>query len=105
MIGVKNEKPVTITYIKRKVCDYFNVSTIDLCSKGRTRELTYARQIAMYLARELTNVSLPKIGENFGDRDHSTVMHACDKVKTLLISDPETKSIINLLISNIKNDE
>ena len=105
MIGVKNEKPVTITYIKRKVCDYFNVSTIDLCSKGRTRELTYARQIAMYLARELTNVSLPKIGENFGDRDHSTVMHACDKIKTLLINDPETKSIINLLISNIKNDE
>ncbi|NDC82086.1 chromosomal replication initiator protein DnaA [bacterium] len=105
MIGIKNDKPLTITHIKRKVCDYFNVSNVDLCSKGRTRELTYARQIAMYLARELTNVSLPKIGENFGDRDHSTVMHACDKVKTLLVNDPETKSIINLLISNIKNDE
>jgi chromosomal replication initiator protein len=105
MIGIKHEKPLTINYIKRKVGDYFNISNSDLCSKGRTRELAYARQIAMYLARELTNVSLPKIGENFGDRDHTTVMHACDKVKTLLVNDPETKSIVNLLISNIKNDE
>ncbi len=105
MIGIKEEKPITINYIKRKVGDYFNISNSDLCSKGRTRELAYARQIAMYIARELTNVSLPKIGENFGDRDHTTVMHACDKVKTLLVSDPETKSIVNILISNIKNDE
>ncbi|NBV41319.1 chromosomal replication initiator protein DnaA [bacterium] len=105
MIGIHHEKPLTINYIKRKVCDYFNISNTDLCSKTRTRELAYARQIAMYLARELTNVSLPKIGENFGNRDHTTVMHSVDKVKTLLVDDPETKSIMNVLISNIKNDE
>lgn len=105
MIGAKDEKPLTISYIKRKVCDYFNISTSDLISKNRTRELAYARQIAMYLCRELTNVSLPRIGENFGNRDHSTVMHACDKIKTMLNLDHETKSIINILIANIKNDE
>lgn len=105
MIGVKNEKPLTIHYIQRKICDYFNISTVDLVSKSRTRDLAYPRQIAMYLARELTNASLPKIGEHFGNRDHSTVMHACDKVKTMMESDPETRSIVTVLISNIKNDQ
>ncbi len=105
MVGVKQEKPVSINYIKRKTCDYFNITNTDLCSKERTRELSFARQIAMYLARELTNVSLPKIGENFGNRDHSTVMHACDKIKSLIQNDSETKNIISVLISNIKNDE
>ena len=59
----------------------------------------------MYLSRELTNCSLPKIGENFGNRDHSTVMHACDKVRGLLQSDNDTKSVINVLISNIKTED
>ena len=59
----------------------------------------------MYLSRELTNFSLPKIGENFGNRDHTTVMHACDKIKSMMLEDSDTKSIINLLISNIKNNE
>ncbi|MFC1771019.1 chromosomal replication initiator protein DnaA [Candidatus Margulisiibacteriota bacterium] len=102
LVGFKNEKPLTISYIKRKVCDYFHISNSDLCSKGRSRDVVYSRQVAMYLARELTNVSLPKIGENFGNRDHTTVMHACDKIKNLLLTDTETKNIIHVLISNIK---
>ncbi|MGE4169572.1 MAG: chromosomal replication initiator protein DnaA [Candidatus Margulisiibacteriota bacterium] len=105
MVGIKQEKPLTIAFIKRKVCDYFNITSSDLNSKNRTKEAAYSRQIAMYLARELTNVSLPKIGENFGNRDHTTVMHACDKIKSLLVHDAETKSIVNVLISNIRNDE
>jgi len=104
MVGVNPEKPLTVSHIKRKVCDYFNITNTELCSKERTRELAFSRQIAMYLARELTNASLPKIGENFGNRDHSTVMHACDKIKTLIQTDTDTKNIINVLISNIKND-
>lgn len=103
MVGIKQEKPLTISFIKKKVGDYFNVTNTELCSKNRTKDLAYARQIAMYLARELTNVSLPKIGESFGNRDHSTVMHACDKIKSLIQSDSETQSIVNLLISEIKN--
>jgi len=87
------------------VCDYFNISNSELCSKNRTKDLAYSRQIAMYLARELTNASLPKIGSSFGGRDHTTVMHACDKIKALLIDDQETKSIVNVLVSNIKNHD
>ena len=82
-----------------------NISTTELDSKTRTKEVAYARQIAMYLVRELTNISLPKIGETFGNRDHTTVMHACDKIKGLLKTDSNTQSIINILIANIKNDE
>lgn len=104
MVGIKQEKPLTISQIQRKTAEYFSLSTSDLNSKGRTKEVVYARQIAMYLSRELTNVSLPKIGENFGNRDHSTVMHACDKIKTLLTTDEDTKNIINFLITTIKND-
>jgi chromosomal replication initiator protein len=104
MISLNKEKPLTISFIKRKICDYFNISHSDLISKGRFKDIVYARQIAMYLARELTNVSLPKIGENFGNRDHTTVMHACDKIKGLLTSDLDTKNIVHVLISNIKED-
>lgn len=105
IVGIKNEKPLSINYIKRKVCDYFNISNTELCSKDRTKDVAFSRQVAMYLARELTNVSLPKIGENFGNRDHSTVMHACDKIKSLMQVDAETKGIVTMLISNIKNDD
>ena len=103
MVGIKQEKPLTIAHIQNNVSDYFNISTSDICSKMRTKEVAYARQIAMYIARELTNNSLPKIGEKFGNRDHTTVMHACDKIKQLLQTDSETKNIITVLIANIKN--
>jgi len=103
MVGIKQEKPLTIAHIQKNVSDYFNISNSDLCSKIRTKEIAYSRQIAMYITRELTNNSLPKIGENFGNRDHTTVMHACDKIKQLIKTDSETKNIITVLISNIKN--
>lgn len=105
MVGIKQEKPISISFIKQKVCDYFHLTTAELCSKNRTKELSNSRQIAMYLARELTNVSLPKIGESFGNRDHSTVMHACDKVKNLMEKDPDVQSLVKALIINIKNNE
>ncbi len=105
IIGIRQEAPISISLIKRKVCDYFQITDVELCSKNRTKELAYARQIGMYLARELTNVSLPKIGESFGKRDHSTVMHACDKIKVMMASDTDTKSVIQVLLSNIRNDE
>ena len=102
MIGVKQEKPLTVSFIKRKVCDYFSISETELCSKTRTKEVAFARQIGMYLSRELTPVSLPKLGEAFGNRDHTTVMHACDKIKSGIDSDPETKNIVEVLLTQIK---
>ncbi len=101
MVSDQVEKPLTIKQIKQHVSDFFNISESDLSSKTRTKEIAFARQIAMYLSRELTSISLPKIGENFGNRDHSTVMHACDKIKTLLENDQETKNNVNHLLSTI----
>ena len=104
LVGIKQEKPLTIATIQKKVCDYFGISLSDISSKTRTKQVAYARQICMYLTRELTTLSLPKIGENFGNRDHSTVMHACDKIKSLIKKDSSTKNIINILITNIKQE-
>ncbi len=74
----------------------------DLSSKSRTKDITRARQIAMYLSREVTNISLLKIGDNFGNRDHTTVMHAIDKIKQLISSDEDIKSIVDNLIKQIQ---
>ena len=101
MVSEKSEKPLTIKQIKSHVSEFFNVSEADLASKTRTKEIAHARQVAMYLSRELTTISLPKIGENFGNRDHTTVMHAYDKIKKLLDNDSETKNAINQLLSTI----
>lgn len=103
MVGIKQEKPLTIAHIQNKVSDYFNISTSDICSKMRTKEVVYARQIAMYITREITNNSLPKIGEQFGNRDHTTVLHAWDKIKQLIKTDTETKTIITVLVDTIKS--
>lgn len=105
MVGIKQEKPLTVSVIQKHVSDYFNLSINDLTSKVRSKDIVKARQIAMYLARELTPLSLPKIGESFGNRDHSTVMHSCDKIKSSISEDEDTKNVINILISNIKNSQ
>ena len=79
-----------------------NVSIDDLSSKSRTKDIAFARQIAMYLSREVTNISLLKIGDNFGTRDHTTVMHAIDKVKHLISTDNDVKTIVDDLADQIQ---
>ncbi len=105
MVGIKQEKPLTIATIQRETCNYFNLATSDLISKSRSKDISYARQIAIYISRELTKLSLPKIGSQFGNRDHTTVMYACDKIKELIKTDSETQQIVNLLITTIKSVE
>ena len=78
--------------IMAQTADYFSLTIDDLCGQSRTHELVTARQIAMYLCRELTDLSLPKIGQQFGGRDHTTVMHADRKVRTLMA---ERRSVFN----------
>ncbi|MGM0899448.1 MAG: chromosomal replication initiator protein DnaA [Bacillota bacterium] len=81
-----NSKPkvITILDIQNAVGEQFNVKLDDFKTKRRTKDIAYPRQIAMYLAREMTDFSLPKIGEEFGGRDHTTVIHAHEKINTLL---------------------
>ena len=85
------DKLVTIDNIQRVVADYYKLKMSDLLSKRRSRSVARPRQIAMALAKELTNYSLPEIGESFGGRDHTTVLHACRKVKELESSDREVE--------------
>ncbi|HCJ59015.1 MAG TPA: chromosomal replication initiator protein DnaA [Clostridiaceae bacterium] len=101
---ISNSKPkfITADLIKEKVGEFFNVKVEDFNAKKRTRSIVYPRQIAMYLCREMTDLSLPKIGEEFG-RDHTTIMHAYDKISSDMNIDPELKNIINDLKGKIEN--
>ena len=91
-------------YIKKKVAKKFNIKVSDLESSKRTREIAYPRQIAMYLCRELTELSYPQIGKYFGNRDHSTVLHAYEKISDEVKSNNDVKIMINDLISSIKDE-
>ena len=77
------DKLVTIDNIQRTVAEYYRIRVSDLLSKRRSRSVASPRQVAMALSKELTNHSLPEIGDAFGGRDHTTVLHACRKVKEL----------------------
>lgn len=83
-----HDKQVSIENIQRTVAEYYKIKVADLLSKRRTRSVTRPRQMAMALAKELTNHSLPEIGDAFGGRDHTTVLHACKKVVELRDNDP-----------------
>ncbi len=81
------DKMVTVENIKKTVAQHYNIKTSDLDSKRRTRSIARPRQVAMSLSKELTNHSLPEIGTFFGNRDHTTVLHACKKIKELRTED------------------
>ncbi|EMP54556.1 chromosomal replication initiation protein [Marinobacter santoriniensis NKSG1] len=83
-----HEKQVSIDNIQRTVAEYYKIKVADLLSKRRTRTVTRPRQVAMSLSKELTNHSLPEIGDAFGGRDHTTVLHACKKILELQETDP-----------------
>ncbi|TFH98196.1 chromosomal replication initiation protein DnaA, partial [Micrococcus flavus] len=83
---------ITPELIVHTTAEYFNLTMDELTSKSRTRTLVTARQIAMYLLRELTEMSLPKIGQELGGRDHTTVMHADRKIRELMA---ERRTIFN----------
>ena len=88
---VFQERRVTIQNIQKIVAEYFKMRIADLHSKRRNRQITRPRQIAMALAKELTNMSLPEIGDAFGGRDHTTVLHAQRKVQELISTDARVK--------------
>ncbi|MEM7193592.1 MAG: chromosomal replication initiator protein DnaA [Pseudomonadota bacterium] len=84
---VYQEHKISISNIQEAVAEYYKIRVADLLSKKRTREIARPRQLAMYLSKEFTNLSLPQIGDKFGGRDHTTVLHACRKIDDLLIED------------------
>ncbi len=93
---------INVELIKEVISKNFKVKVDDFNSKKRTRAIAYPRQIAMYLTRELTDLSLPKIGEEFGGRDHTTVIHAYDKISTDINENPEFKRKIDDIVKELK---
>ncbi len=92
---------ISLTNIQKTVADYFQLRVSDLLSKRRTRSLARPRQMAMALAKELTEHSLPEIGDAFGGRDHTTVMHACKVVRALVGDDPKSREDWDKLVRRL----
>lgn len=104
IISIKKPRQINIPRIKEIVAKHYNIRVDEFDSKKRSRAIAFPRQIAMYLTRELTDLSLPKIGEEYGGRDHTTVMHACDKISNQISEDRQLKSEIDTLVDQIKNN-
>ncbi|MFE4795524.1 chromosomal replication initiator protein DnaA [Streptomyces sp. NPDC056708] len=101
--GEDSAPEITATAIMAATADYFGLTVDDLCGTSRSRVLVTARQIAMYLCRELTDLSLPKIGAQFGGRDHTTVMHADRKIRALMAERRSIYNQVTELTNRIKN--
>ncbi len=97
-------RPVTIAAIQRAVAEFFGIRVDEMKAKRRTKGVAFPRQVAMYLARELTDASLPRIGEEFGGRDHTTVMHACERVKGALAQDAHLAAGIKSLVDSFRTE-
>jgi len=97
----EEEKIITIEHIQRKVSDFFGIKLGDMRAKNRTKAVAFPRQIAMYLARQLTHASLSEVGRAFGGKDHTTVLHAVEKIQTLLHEDRKFKRTIDTLTQGI----
>jgi len=95
-------RAVTIEQIQRKVAEHYDVRLADMTSKRRPANIAFPRQVAMYLARELTNSSLNDIGDAFGGKDHGTVIHACKLIKRRIVEDEKTRHIVRLLDNQLQ---
>jgi chromosomal replication initiator protein len=100
-ILVDRNREVTIEEIQKAVASHFNIKTADIRSPKRHKALVLPRQVAMYLSRQLTACSYPEIGDRFGGKDHSTIIHAIKKIEKILIEDMQLRSTINLIKSHI----
>ncbi len=95
----ENEKVISADFIKETIAKYFSINKDDLSGTKRSNEIAFPRQIAMYLCREIANMSYPQIGTDFGGRDHSTVMHGCKKIEKEI----KTKNSTKLIVESVKN--
>lgn len=99
----EHERTITAEAIQKATGEHFQIKLLDLKAKKRTKNLVVPRQIAMYLCRELTNLSYPEIGKHFGGKDHTTVMYACKQIETLKEKDIKIKNTIETLIKSLKS--
>ena len=103
--GKSDDPHVNTEYILSVVANYFNVTSDEILSAKKNQPIAYARQIAMYLIREFTNLSLPKIGQELGGRDHATIMYGISAIKKKMQDNEDTKKVIDELMKNLENRE
>jgi len=101
-LAAGQEKRITIDLIQKRVAEHFDIRISDMKIKKRTQAIAFPRQIAMYLSRELTDNSLPDIGEAFGGKDHTTVLHAYKKISKLVSEDVDKRVVIDRITSELK---
>jgi chromosomal replication initiator protein len=92
-----SDRKLTIEEIQRKVAEHYNIRLSDMIGPKRLRNIARPRQVAMYLAKQLTPRSLPEIGRRFGGRDHTTIMHGVKKIEELMATDSQLNDDLNLL--------
>ena len=102
---IPNSRPrkITVKVVQKFISEKYNVTIDEMLSRKRTKSIAYPRQIAMYISRELTDLSLPKIGQEFGGRDHTTVIHAHKKISESIKQNPEVETEINSYLEDIKS--
>jgi chromosomal replication initiator protein len=93
--------PLSIVEIKAAACAHFGLTPSELVSASRAARVAWPRQVAMYLARELTDESLPAIGRQFGERDHTTVLHACRRTAARIADDSRTREAVDSLVNDL----
>jgi chromosomal replication initiator protein len=103
---IPNNRPkkITITGIQQYIGKKYNISAEEILSKKRTKSIAFPRQIAMYLSRELTDMSLPKIGEEFGGRDHTTIIHGHKKIVEMMAKDPTFEREVTTYLEELKSN-
>ena len=99
---VENQRKITVDHIQKKVAEYFEIRPSDMTARRRLKTVVYPRHIAMYLSRELMGLSFPELGEQFGGRDHTTILHACGKIKKDIKRDYKVKSLVDKLLLEIQ---
>ena len=95
-------KTINVENIQKKVAGFFSISVSELNMKRRNKNIVLPRQIAMYLTRQLTNLSLPEIGNAFGGKDHTTVLHSCKKIELNIKNSKDLQNTIEKLTTSIK---
>ncbi|RME48016.1 MAG: chromosomal replication initiator protein DnaA, partial [Deltaproteobacteria bacterium] len=103
-IVMKEEEQVTIEEIQRTVAEFYNLRVSQLRSNNRQKDIVHARQVAMYLARIVTNESYPHIGAHFNKKDHTTVIHACRQIKQKMKNDESLRYIVDMLRKQLEKE-
>ncbi|HWP49270.1 MAG TPA: chromosomal replication initiator protein DnaA [Candidatus Limnocylindrales bacterium] len=96
-------KPITVDLVQKVVANYYQIPQQELKAQTRVKNIAFPRQVAMYLCRELTQLSLPEIGRSFGGKDHTTILHACRKIEQEMSKNPELRGLINKLKNLIQS--